>query len=812
VPAYTIEAVLIQLQSFLFEDLPEDIEKLKSILIGESIKKANDFICSQCKHKGPIQPYPPFPKNEQVAEDYIMLKSPKDLLREELVCFQTKMDLKDGTLGIGISIRKSPRTGLIQHVNPTIDLINMRSFTKLKVRKSLDGARFSHWLPLYFGETEEFEVSEEHYDEGLDEMVSKKRLVNTLRRFETHVEKSVRFLVTGSTRKELSPEHILEFMPKLINTHVLDLMKENRHISILAIRRLFNFIRLFAYFMNKDPRIQEQMEGRVKRFIDDPEQRTKKNTPNLGDLQVFSTMSRQFSHADMIKAYVDEQLDRNVMWMLIKIPELDFENKKLNKRNASKTTESERIKICFESSKTGLYFTAFFVHLNACVEKFTGQKPKNFAELARVLDQNHGCLPTEAENHFQQALFSISKIEDFKSYFNLIGYEVNSEKETYDKLIAAVKNSRQKGYHGRDDRSAIRQKEVEVVADMSESRLLKLVTQFCDAKIEREEFKPDDAESVASAQEVRVKNHIKGLTLKKEMAGANAEPLWKELCLKNFDFVRQALQSNKLERADAAFFAQKHDEEEILKFSMTETEMKVREDNLIVDLTKARGSLDTFNMRYATDYADYNAESFSYRKLVVKLALEQIIMDIQHNQSFELAFEFIKLFGGEIENLKVKIIDKTSLKSNHYWLLALIPKLKALKTLKLYNDAQGISFDKNGFKFLSKALAYLQKNGGSLSKLQLNQVVNHGNSGENLFQCLKFLPSLQVLDFSFNRLSNNDCRGIGKVLSDFKLIRELNLSNTHIDNASAKDIADGLMRAKQIEIVKFRGNCTHDLN
>ena len=38
VPAYTIEAVLIQLQSFLFEELPEDIEKLKSILISYSIK------------------------------------------------------------------------------------------------------------------------------------------------------------------------------------------------------------------------------------------------------------------------------------------------------------------------------------------------------------------------------------------------------------------------------------------------------------------------------------------------------------------------------------------------------------------------------------------------------------------------------------------------------------------------------------------------------------------------------------------------------------------------------------------------------
>jgi len=68
------------------------------------------------------------------------------------------MPLKEGTLGIGISLKKSPRTGLCMYVNPTIDLMNMRSFTKLRVRKALAGEKFSHWLPLYFGEDEIFTI------------------------------------------------------------------------------------------------------------------------------------------------------------------------------------------------------------------------------------------------------------------------------------------------------------------------------------------------------------------------------------------------------------------------------------------------------------------------------------------------------------------------------------------------------------------------------------------------------------------------------------------------------------------------------
>jgi len=40
-----------------------------------------------------------------------MVKTPKQLLGEELVCYMTKAAVKEGTLGIGISLKKSPKTG-----------------------------------------------------------------------------------------------------------------------------------------------------------------------------------------------------------------------------------------------------------------------------------------------------------------------------------------------------------------------------------------------------------------------------------------------------------------------------------------------------------------------------------------------------------------------------------------------------------------------------------------------------------------------------------------------------------------------------
>jgi hypothetical protein len=135
----------------------------------------NDF--SLDRHKGKIEPYPPFMKPKE--KDFIMVKSPKELLLGELVCYMTKIPLKEHTLGIGVSLQRNPRTGLVSYVNPTTDLMSMRAFTKLKVRKTMTGERFTHWLPLYFGEDEVFEVQRDEMNEKISDTLSKSSSVNS---------------------------------------------------------------------------------------------------------------------------------------------------------------------------------------------------------------------------------------------------------------------------------------------------------------------------------------------------------------------------------------------------------------------------------------------------------------------------------------------------------------------------------------------------------------------------------------------------------------------------------------------------------
>lgn len=46
---------------------------------------------------------------------------------------------------------------------------------------------------------------------------------------------------------------VIEVMPKLIITHLVELADEKKHVSIIAIRRLFNFIRLYRLLISLQP-------------------------------------------------------------------------------------------------------------------------------------------------------------------------------------------------------------------------------------------------------------------------------------------------------------------------------------------------------------------------------------------------------------------------------------------------------------------------------------------------------------------------------------------------------------------------------
>lgn len=125
---YTVQSILLQLQSFLFE-IPSKNNEEK---IKEEVKAANEFKDLAINHKGPLSPYPPFNLKEKDENNFMMSMEEKELLEEEVVCFHTRLRLSknETVLGAGITISRLPRTGEIRSVSTTLDLLSIQAYMK----------------------------------------------------------------------------------------------------------------------------------------------------------------------------------------------------------------------------------------------------------------------------------------------------------------------------------------------------------------------------------------------------------------------------------------------------------------------------------------------------------------------------------------------------------------------------------------------------------------------------------------------------------------------------------------------------------
>ena len=186
----------------------------------------------------------------------------------------------------------------------------MRAFTKHKIRKSISNERFSYWLPLYFGENAKFEVKEQYFDEEKKQYETRTHLVDPRERIIHLLKHAICFMTKGSTQKDFESSMVLEIMPKLIITHMVEMANEKKHMSIAAIRRLINYIRLFRLLIELCPQVMGVINDKINTFITKPETRVKDHTASLGDILAMVAVSDRYSMKDLLDGYLEEQLDR----------------------------------------------------------------------------------------------------------------------------------------------------------------------------------------------------------------------------------------------------------------------------------------------------------------------------------------------------------------------------------------------------------------------------------------------------------------------------------------------------------------------
>ena len=96
----------------------------------KAVLAANEFRCEECGHQGQGTPKPAFNEREADEASFIVMRDPKTLLADELICYHSRNKMPEVSLGIGVSLSRLPRTGEIRSVTPTLDLLSLRAFTK----------------------------------------------------------------------------------------------------------------------------------------------------------------------------------------------------------------------------------------------------------------------------------------------------------------------------------------------------------------------------------------------------------------------------------------------------------------------------------------------------------------------------------------------------------------------------------------------------------------------------------------------------------------------------------------------------------
>ena len=725
---YTVLSILLQLQMFFFDVEETFLTKENKKQIQENVNAMAEFKCSQCKHRGSSNPYPEFPKvTEQNSK--LTLEQYKEAKKKEICCYHRKTNLEECALGLGISISKIPRTGEIKGIIPRFDFIAFKTYTKERLRVAFNGEPFTHWFPLYFGIN--------------NDKINKEKFLISLK-------KAISMIAKGNT-KEFKTDLILKVMPKFFNYICLNIMSEKIHNSSRAIEILMYVYRILIMLRQTFPEFKTEVNKNLEDFIKNPEQRVKDKTPSLGDLLVMLSVS-DHKIEDLLPAYISEQMDRQIFWILQELPEFE---KLIN----SSEVDDIRAKICFKCGITGQQLLLFYYYF---LKKIVYAECDTLDKFAEKLDGNYCCLTeTEIDKH-RLEINKILKIDNFNEFYKFMGMEPPSKDELNKKLKQAFENSKIKKYHGMD--------EIRYVPPPTEQ-----------VKYYFQKYEPFD-------------NLLKdGKLLPEE------DPKWKEL-LNKFDVVKQ--------------FKYSYPNQEMTPLSLIRLFREQYSESLFFDVkvvkdkkNKNRIGEELNRKKYIKKVEDeVIIEKLTWRQLYIKFFFEEYCKFFPYIADFKQLYRMLDIIKDEVIHFVLFTSNFGVLKSDYNYIRAIFSKLTSLKYLELvFTKGANIKLLKNLIKGISSAL----KEKTSIEHLKIitnPNSYNYSNKELNILTILDNLPSLKILDVSNVTLNLNNILRIRNHLYYYKKITVLDLSYCNLNDQMSNELADGIMKAKGLEKLYLQGN------
>ncbi|TKA63076.1 hypothetical protein B0A55_12608 [Friedmanniomyces simplex] len=368
----------------------------------------------------------------------------------EMRCFTLKEGFRDTNLGVGVHVQS-------RSISSEFDFISDEAFTKLRIRCSVQGLDFEHWLPLPFSEAHWKRVRGSAVTalQEIGELASVQGpAVNTLFAFVKDVVVKLSQAASGVGQNVAVGRYRL-----------YDSVQKSKltHASEKAVESHFQLYHLLVTIATDRPKIVAVANAQIARFV--AGESDKQACPNLGHLLVALLISDTASSVQLTKAIIKEAVTRNVVWMLdgrgAGMAELSYlEPSDVSDYRLQKTYEASKI------SYNLLMFANLMLRTVSCsatpkphalpgsasgsspagTKIKIGAAPSPLKERRDELFSRHGAPPEGAAAQLAASIRSIQKVETFPAFLQAMEVPMPSKAEFTRFLRRTVCDSVEKGY------------------------------------------------------------------------------------------------------------------------------------------------------------------------------------------------------------------------------------------------------------------------------------------------------------------------------------------------------------------------------
>lgn len=442
---------------------------------------------------------------------------------------------------------------------------------------------------------------------------------------------------------------------------------------------MIQFHGLLLLFIQEYPQIVEDIDKTVQTFIEDPSSRTKTHTPQLGLYLVYAIFSSKYSLADIIEPYFSESLDRQVMWILKKIPELED-------ATSTQLVDSSRIEVTFATTVISCMLVCF-------TSDYTRVMNTEFSKSEELLSylESHFCkIARETEDLIQDKFQDATEnMKNYQMFFARVGMKVRTNEEINKMLKQAVINSREKNYHGDVD-------DVIGLGSITEQ-----TKNFTSLTTSLDDFIKDGKIVDASDDE------------------------WKTRCLKRWTWMSHNAKINYQEAMTAKSMAKIVDTFDH-SLNIKQTGLDVSSNTYYSKKNKGVFNKYRHSPQVVVEYSD----SYTWVQLYAKIDIEECIRLLNYRQDFSSLYSRIDAAKDLLEVLQLFVTPCTNLKSGYYYLCSVLGKLSKLRVLKLRGSEVTVVQYK-ALNNIRKGLVNLKKVGCVIEKISIRALNFSGRQSED---------------------------------------------------------------------------------